>query len=243
MIQAVIVDDEKSAQEDLLSCIADYCAEVEVLAACSTVAEAYKKITELKPELVFLDVNLGNKTSFDLLEFFDHISFKIIFVTGYDQYALRAIKCSALDYILKPFDELDVVKAVEKAKNSIQYDQQIKLLKEHFLHKEESKRIALYAGGEIVLVQTKEIVNCQSDGNFSWVFTMNQKYHTSHPLKELQELLSKESFFRVHKSHLINLQHIHKYTLRDGGEISMKNDKKVPLSDIRKADFLKKINR
>lgn len=246
MIQAVVVDDEKKGRDLLINVLSKYCPEVEVTGQAENITQAYQEIQEKNPDLVFLDIEMPNGNGFDLLKKFDHVSFEIIFTTAYDHYAIKAIKYSALDYLLKPIDIDDLQEAVDKVirkrKDPIQTDQSINLLLSALTGKQ-TKKIAIPDQDGITLVEVKDIVKCQSDGNYTQIFlTDNSKLTSTRTLKEYDQLFEGMTFMRVHNSSLINLEHIRRFVKGEGGYVVMSDGSEVEVSRRRKSDLLSAIS-
>ena len=242
-ITAILVDDEQSAMQTLEHELYLNCPEITVLDRAFTVQEAHQKIKKHRPQLVFLDIDLGKHTSFELLETLSPIQFKVIFVTGHNEFAIKAIKFSALDYLLKPVSGLDLIKAVERVKQTMTTELNYNLLKQQINEQKIAQKIALNLGDKMLLVNTSDIVYLESDGNFTWVHMSNgSKHYASRSLKEFDQLLNTQGFFRTHKSFLINITHIQSYAQKDAYEIVMSNQKKVPLAQRKKTPFLDMMN-
>ena len=247
-IKAIIVDDEQHCIDALQTMLAKKCPEVTVLAGVNSVKAARELIDELHPDLVFLDVEMPHQNGFELLKLFDRINFDVIFTTAYEQYALKAIKFNALDYLLKPFSVKELQDAVQKCvshrngpvqeagNNPLEvFLQNMKTL--HQTH----KKIALPTINGLVFMPVQNIVRCESTGNYTRIFFTDKKnLMVSRPLKEFEELLTDVDFFRVHNSHLINLQQMQSYIQGEGGFALMSDGTQVEVSRRRKADFLKK---
>lgn len=242
-LSAIIVDDEEDAIVSLQLLLKNYCPEVTILDTCTDILSAYKKTQELKPDILFLDIDLGNKTSFELLNLFDSIFFKIIFVTAHNDFAITAIKYSALDYILKPIDSLELIKAVNKAKENIKLNENYDLLKD-FIHKKKvSGRIALSTGYNTQIVTINTISHCEADKSFTKVYLIDgTKLFISKSISDIEELLSAANFYRIHKSFIVNIDHIIAYTLRDGGAVTMKDNQEIPVSFRKKQEFFEYLN-
>jgi two-component system LytT family response regulator len=214
----------------------------------NSVKDAKDLITELQPDVVFLDVEMPHQNGFELLKLFDKINFDVIFTTAYEQYALKAIKFNALDYLLKPFSIKELQDAIQKCVSRRQgqanepqtspievFLQNMKTL--HQTH----KKIALPTINGLVFTPVQNIVRCESTGNYTRIFFTDKKnLMVSRPLKEFEELLTDVDFFRVHNSHLINLQQMQSYIQGEGGFALMSDGTQVEVSRRRKADFLKK---
>ncbi len=246
-IKAIIVDDEQHCIDALRAMLEKKCPEVTVLAGVHSVEEARQTIDVLQPDLVFLDVEMPHQNGFELLKHYDRISFDVIFTTAYEQYALKAIKFNALDYLLKPFSVQELQDALRKFQERRQQksDSAIAPL-EVFLQnmkilQQTNKKIALPTINGLVFMPVQSIVRCESTGNYTRIFFTDKKQLlVSKPLKEFEELLTDVDFFRVHNSHLINLQQMESYIQGEGGFALMSDGAQVEVSRRRKAEFLKK---
>ncbi len=247
-IKAIIVDDEQHCIDALQAMLQKKCPEVTVLAGVNSVQDARRTIDELQPDLVFLDVEMPHQNGFELLKQYDRIFFDVIFTTAYEQYALKAIKFNALDYLLKPFSVQDLQEALRKFQErraAKAGDPAIAPL-EVFLQnmktmQQTNKKIALPTINGLVFMPVQNIVRCESTGNYTKLFFTDRKQLlVSKPLKEFEELLTDVDFFRVHNSHLINLQQMESYIQGEGGFALMSDGTQVEVSRRRKADFLKK---
>ena len=238
IINSIIVEDEHHNRENLLSILKEYCPSVHVLASCVSALEARKKIIELQPDLVFLDIEMPGKDGFSMLESLPELNFEVIFVTAFSGYAVKAIKFSALDYIVKPIDTMELLRAVDKAskkKRERQKNIRMANLIEN-QHKEEHKKtLALPLSDKIEFVEVSNIIRCQADGNYTMFHLRNgEKLLISKTLKEYDELLSSFNFLRVHQSHLINLDEIKSFIKTDGGYILMKDGTNITISRQRR---------
>ncbi len=227
---AIIVDDEANNRQNLVTMLAKHCPQINVLAEASNVKEAQHIIKTTSPEVVFLDIEMPGGNGFTLLDSGD-IPFKVIFVTAYDAYALKAIKFSALDYLLKPIDKEELVKAVGRLKsNSAQTQEQRVQNLGAFLNQEE-KKIAISLTDEIRLVPLKSIVRLQADNNYCKFFlSSGEEILTSKNLGYYYDLLKDQDFSRVHQSHLVNRQRLERYVKKDGGYLVLSNGDQVPVS-------------
>ncbi|MGN6510790.1 MAG: LytR/AlgR family response regulator transcription factor, partial [Chitinophaga sp.] len=216
-------------------------------AGVNSVKEARQLIDEMQPDLVFLDVEMPHQNGFELLKQYDKLTFDVIFTTAYEQYALKAIKFNALDYLLKPFSVQELQEALRKfhERRSQKPDTAIAPL-EVFLQnmktlQQTNKKIALPTINGLVFMPVQNIVRCESTGNYTKIFFTDKKQLlVSKPLKEFEELLTEVDFFRVHNSHLINLQQMESYLQGEGGFALMSDGTQVEVSRRRKAEFLKK---
>jgi two-component system LytT family response regulator len=245
MISAIIVDDEPYSCEALTTLIERYCPEIKVLDICYSAADALKSISDQKPDILFLDIEMPHMNGFEMLEKLPDPDFKIIFTTSYDRYAIKAIRFSALDYLLKPVDKDELQKAVRKAVETgeNQLPQQLEVLLHKLNHpKMAVNKIAIptMEGLHMVLVET--IVRCEADRNYSNIFLKNNvKITASRNLKDLEEMLEDYSFVRVHHSHLVNLNEVEKYIRGEGGYLLMSDKSSVDVSRSRKEILLKKL--
>ena len=246
-MKAIIVDDELYCTELLSSLLAKHCPEVEVLSEFNDPQKAAAYIQASPPDLLFLDIEMPRLNGFDLLERVRPVTFQVVFTTAYNQYALRAIKISALDYLLKPIDAEELKSAVEKAKQQRQSPHwaQFELMERHRSPGgAPPATIALSTMEGLHFVEVADIVYCQSEGSYTNLFfTDGQSMLLSKPIKEVGEMLIPAGFLRVHNSFLISLSQIKKYIRGEGGEIIMKNGHTVPVSRSRKAEFLERIAR
>jgi len=243
-IRAVIIDDEKHSVETLRWKLEKICPEVEVVASFMDPTEGLDYLRSTPPDLLFLDISMPRLTGFDLLEEMGKVPFHVVFITAYDDFGIQAIKFSALDYLLKPVQEQELQSAIQKFKERnirVVPSRQLEALFSN-IHQEEKGlpgKIALASRERIEFVAPADIVLCSSDSNYTMVFMVNKsKRLISRTLKEFEEMLTPHKFFRVHHSHLINLQHVKEYVRSDGGYLVMSNSAKVPVSRSRKEELL-----
>ncbi len=249
LTRAIIIDDEENNIKNLLDLLRTYCPEVEVCDTAQSAVEAVVKIKSAQPDLVFLDVEMPGGTGFDMLEALSPIHFQVIFVTAYDQYAIKAIRFCAIDYLLKPVDILELQQAVQRAirnqqENSFVHTTQ-QLLENR--NKEMSQlKIGLPTLERILFVELNEIVRCLGENNYSYVYLSDGKnVLISKTLKEFEELLADKGFMRVHQSHLVNHKYIRSFEKQDGGFIKLTDGSSIPVSRQRKGfvlDMLKKLS-
>lgn len=247
-LKTLIVDDEQNAVDFINSVIGDHCPELEVIGKAYNVTEGVKKIQELKPDLVFLDVEMPNGTGFDLLSHFPEKEFDVVFITAFNHYAIKAIKFSAVDYILKPLNIGEFIEAVKKvlqkrSGSSFQGNENFKILMEN-LKSPVPSRLAIPTAEGMEYLNPKEIMRIEADRSYSWFFLIgNRKILVSKNLKEFQDLLSDRYFFRSHNSHLINLKYVRKFVRKEGGYIEMQDGEQIPISRNRKDLFLVHMSR
>ena len=240
-MKAVVVDDERNCLEILEWMLAKYFPEIEIAAMCESPVEAIQQIKKVKPDLIFLDIEMPQFNGFEMLEKLGMYDFDVIFTTAYNQFAIRALKISALDYLLKPIDTEEFKTAVNKAiekKTSIM-EEQLEILMEHFRNsKPKAKRVALTASDHLVFVDTERIIYCESDSNYTQFFlTTGEKIVVSKTLKDVEEILQGNDFFRIHASFLVNMKHVSKFTRGDGGYVVMSNNQHLTVSRKKKEDF------
>lgn len=246
-VKSIIVEDESYNRENLRQILNQYCPEIQLIACCSSAAEARQVILSENPELVFLDIEMPGGNGFSLLESLPKVNFEVIFVTAYDQYGIKAIKFSALDYLLKPIDIPELIMAVNKAIRKIrvkQENQQMYHLLQNSKLPDENKMLALSLSDKIEFVEIGSIIRCEAENNYTLFYFKNgQKLIVSKTLKEFDELLSPYHFLRVHQSHLINLNEVKSFIKSDGGYILMKDGSTVSISRQRREMVLKILTR
>lgn len=243
MIKAVLIDDEMNALEMMEWLLKTYCPQVTVAAMCNSAEEGIKAIREHKPDIVFLDIEMPRMNGFDMLEQFDELFFDVVFCTAYDQFALRAFKYSALNYLLKPVDPDDLVSTVQRIEKvkAIPTREQFDMLLQNMKRTEKGtpQRIALTHNDGLVFVPTANIVYCEAESNYTYVHLADgKKILVSKVLKELDEALSGPDFYRVHSSYLININRIKKFVRGEGGYLVMDNDANISISRSRKQEFM-----
>ena len=244
-MKALIVDDEPYCIAVLNTLLAKYCPEVNILATCSSGAEAIKAIKNLQPEVVFLDVEMPGMNGFQMLEQLPAVDFHLIFTTSYDQYALKAIRFSAIDYLLKPIDREELQRAVQKIKHQVQrpMTQQLEILLQKIAQPSPTiNKVALPTMEGLQMVSINSIISCESDSNYTIVLLKDkQKLVVSRTLKDIEEMLEDHSFARVHHSHLVNLNEIEKYMKGEGGYLIMSDGSSIDVSRSKKETLLKKL--
>ena len=244
MITATIVDDEPFCCESLATLLERYCPDVKILDICYSAMDALQSIKEKKPQILFLDIEMPHINGFELLEKLSAIEFKLIFTTSYDQYALKAIHFSALDYLLKPIDREELQKAVHKAINTCNpLPQQIEILLQKMHHPTIGiNKIAIPTMEGLQMIFVENIISCNADSNYTILFLKNnQKITASRTLKEIEEMLEDYSFARVHHSYLVNLNEVEKYIRGEGGYLLMSDKTTVDVSRSRKETLIKKL--
>ncbi|HXB91594.1 MAG TPA: LytTR family DNA-binding domain-containing protein [Puia sp.] len=245
MIKTIIIDDEPYCCETLEVMIGKFCPELSVAAVLHSGADALEVFSEYIPQLVFLDIEMPHMTGFEFLEKVQPINFAVIFTTSYDQYAIKAIRMSALDYLLKPIDRNELVQAVAKVAKTLKNPTDLQLevlLKRINPPRSPLKVIALPTMEGLEMVEIDSIINCTSEGNYTNFFLKDKKKLTaSRTLKEVEELLSEYSFIRVHNSFLVNLNEVRRYVKGEGGYLVMSNGISIDVSRTRKELLLQKL--
>lgn len=247
-MRAILVDDEQHCIDRITNLITDNNLDVEIIGCYNTVEDGFEGISLLKPDFIFLDIHIGNKTGFDLLEKFAKIDFEVIFTTAFENHAIQAIKFSAIDYLLKPidFDDLkdSIVRLKEKTRNKKSAVSGYDELLQNLLHiKNQNKKITIQTQTETLLINIQDIVRCQSDINYTTLYLKNGKHIVaSKTLKDFENVLSPYNFFRVHNSHLINLEYMKSYDKGKGGYVHLTDNSVVEVSVRRKEPFINRLN-
>lgn len=240
-MKAILIDDEKNALEMLEWMIQKNCPEVEIVAMCDSPLEGLEKIKALKPDLIFLDIEMPQLNGFDLLDRLGKHDSDVIFTTAYNQFAIKAFKICALDYLLKPIDPDDLKGSVQKAltKKSKVSSEQLEMLMSYIKpEKPKPRKVALTASDHLIFVETDKIIYCESDSNYTIFFlTTGEKVMVSKTLKDVEEILEGSDFFRIHASYLINMKHVSKFTRGDGGYVVMSNNQHITVSRKKKDEF------
>lgn len=249
MITAILVDDDSNLREGMKALLNRYAPEIRILGEAENVADAVSVIDEINPQVVFLDIQLADGTGFDILEKLTEkngkIASQVVFITAHEQYAIKAFRFSALDFLLKPVDPEELQKVIEKIKNTVKKNDtfsHIDLLLENIRKKVDNfKRIALSTSDGIHLFDVSDIIRCESTDNYTTFHIKNSKpILISKTLKEYEELLSEQGFERIHQSHLINLAYLKSYIKKDGGYVIMSDNSNLPVSQ-RKKDRLQEL--
>ena len=243
MLQILLVDDEKDALEALEWKINNYIDNVEVT-MCNSPIKAIEIINKLKPDVVFLDIQMPEMDGFTMIEKVENRDFNLIFTTAHDEFALKAIKVSAIDYLLKPVDKDELLASMEKIKKSKKGDlleNKLQLLLNN-LNDNNNDKINISADGKVYLLEKDDVVMLKSDKSYTTIFLKSeQQILVSKTLKEVEKKFQFPEFFRVHNSYLINLNHIKEYLKGLGGELIMTNGLTASISRNRKAELFKKL--
>ncbi|WP_296145501.1 LytTR family DNA-binding domain-containing protein [uncultured Flavobacterium sp.] len=243
MLRAIVIDDIERIRKDNIAIIKSSCQNISIIGQADSVASGIKLIEQLAPDLVFLDIEMPDGSGFDLLQKLSPISFKVIFITGYEDFAIRAFRFSAIDYLLKPLDRLELTQAVKKAEDSLGkevFDMKLHNLFSNLERPKNLQKLILRTSDRIYSINIQDILNCESDKNYTTFYFINApKLVVSTNLKEYEMLLSPHNFFRTHRSHLINMAYFDHFIKSEGGNtIVMKNKSIIPLSVRKKEEFL-----
>jgi two-component system LytT family response regulator len=246
MITAIIVDDEQDCCESLAILLERYCPEVKILDICYSAETAMRSIKEHSPRILFLDIEMPFQNGFEMLEQLGALDFEVIFTTSYDQYAIRAIRFSALDYLLKPIDREELQRAVQKVsqRTNPALPQQLEMLLQKLKNPSVPiTKIAIPTMEGLQLLAADLIISCESQSNYTYLFLKDKrKITSSRGLKEIEEILEDYPFARVHHSHLININEVEKYIRGDGGYLIMSDGSTINVSKSRKELLLKKLS-
>ena len=246
MIKTVIIDDEPNNVSNLQSLLIKYCPTVSVVGTAGTVEQARQLIATTQPDLLLLDIQLAGETGFDLLQQLPEKKFDVIFVTAYSEYGIKAIKFAALDYLLKPVNQIELQQAIAKASDKINHQQvqlQLHSLVQYLQHNQtkELHRIALPSAKETRLVSPEQIIRCESNNNYTkFVLQNGEVMIISKPIYEYEELLKDYGFIRCHQTHLVNLSAIKSWLKTDNGILLLQNGEQIPVSR-QKRDMVKAV--
>lgn len=246
MVKVVIVDDEQNSREALIGKLDLFCPEVEIAGEASGVSEAVETINSVNPDAVFLDIKLAGESGFDILEAIaenDAVNPEIVFITAHDEFAIQAIKFSALDYLLKPIDPEELVKAIrkiEEQKGIPKNAANLNVLVENIRQASDSpKKIVVPTSDGMHIIKLSDIVRLESSSNYTTFFLNNEKsLLASKTLKEFDNMLSGYNFNRIHKSHLVNMNFLKRYVQTDGGYLILEDGSKIPVANRKKEQLI-----
>jgi two-component system, LytTR family, response regulator len=243
-MRTIIIDDEELCSNLLQNYLKTKFPEFEIVAVCNSSTEGLKKINELQPELLFLDIDMPKMNGFQLLDKIKTVNFNLVFTTAYNEYALKAFKYSAIDYLLKPITVVDFVETVDRL---LKRQMPVQSVQTNYLHDiQESgviNKIAISNQDGVLFLNIDEIVSCESSGNYStFILNSGEKILTTKLLKDVDEMLKGRNFIRVHQSHLVNIKYIKKYISQDGGELLLTTGTIVPVSRLKKHELLALFN-
>lgn len=243
MLRAIIIDDNQEIRKKNCTLIKTHCPNIMIIGQADSVESGIQVIRQLAPDLVFLDIEMPDGTGFDLLRKLSPITFKVIFITGYEDFAVKAFRFSAIDYLLKPLNPAELTEAVKKAEEILSkeiFDMKLNNLFMNLERPRSLQKLILKTADKIYSVNIQDIVHCESDKNYTTFHFINSpKLVVSTHLKEYENMLSPFHFFRTHQSHLINMAYFDHFIKTDGGNtIVMKNKATLPLSVRKKEEFL-----
>ncbi|WP_282073760.1 LytR/AlgR family response regulator transcription factor [Polaribacter atrinae] len=244
-LTAILVDDIPAALDMLAHDITNNHPEINIIGKAKSVVETAKLLRKQQPDILFLDIMLGDGTGFDILEIFPDLKSKIIFVTASDAFAIKAFKFAAIDYILKPYSDEDLAISIEKAQNQIQPDKaQLHVLQEAVTApNNKPSKISLHTSEKIIVVNIEDIIRCKSDNNYTtFYFKDNSKILVSKTLKYYADMLKEVNFLRVHQSHLVNTIFIKEFIKSDGGYLMLTDNSNVPVSIRKRNEVLEVLN-
>ncbi|MFT4663385.1 MAG: two-component system LytT family response regulator [Polaribacter sp.] len=245
-ITTLIVDDEQDSRETLRAYIEKYCPQLSILAECANIQEARASILKEKPQLVFLDIEMPHGNAFDLLEQWGEIDFEIIFITAFSQYAVQAFNLSAAHYLLKPVDIEELENAVAIVEKSLAQKEKLShaniLLENMAVVHSQNRKLVLPLMEGFEVVKMSEILYCEAEDNFTrFYFKDGRKTLICRSLKFYENALDSFGFFRVHRSHIINLDYVKRYIKGKGGSIILENGKEIQVSNNRKTELIERI--
>lgn len=245
-LHAIIIEDEQASMDNLKKMLHTYCPQVKVIAEARNIKEGYLTLTDrsLKPDVVFLDINLNNELVFSLLDKLDKIDYEIIFVTSYQEYAVRACAYSCIGYVPKPIDPQMLIAAVERVKPQQEEDMKnrIEVFRGHFSRLNPFKKITIASLDEMHFVHIHEIIRLQSDDNYTIFYTKNgERIVASKTIRSFEGMFIPFNFFRVHRSHIINLNYIQKFVKGESSHLIMEDGTKIEVSRRRKSSFSDKL--
>lgn len=245
-LRTILIDDEKSSTEVFALELEMYCPRIEIVAACNSAAEGLAKITELKPDLIFLDIEMPWMNGFELLQKLDKIDFEVVFVTAYDEFAIKAFRYSAADYLLKPVNKQELISAVDEVQRRIdrleKSDQIEALFSNLNFLRHNIPKIALPTFDGVEFVKIDNILYCEADGSYAVVhLTDGQKILQSKTLKQVSQMLEDCNFLRIHQSYLINLAHLKRYIRGQGGMVVLDDGTELPVSRGQKDGLIKRL--
>ena len=241
---AVIIDDMSDAREALKDELDTHCPEIKLLGEAESVVSGSKLLKTIKPDIVFLDIELQDGTGFDILEIIGDYSFKVIFTTASDEFAIKAFRFSALDYLMKPVDPDELIEAIQKLDGLEEKgEEQLEVLMHSLNQKKLPEKIALHTLDKIQLVAIKDIISCKADGNYTiFHFEEGANLLVTKTLKEFDEMLKDHAFLRTHQSHLVNMNQVLEYVKTEGGYLKMSNKSEVPVSFRKRAEVIKRLS-
>lgn len=245
MLNAILIDDEENSLSALKEKLQSYCPSINIIGLCSSAGKGAEMIDALKPDIVFLDIEMPVANGFVMLQQLKYRNFELVFTTAYDHYAIRAIRYSALDYLVKPIDIEDLKLAVARAeekKNKDRHNPQIELLLEQMIDsKKQYEKLAIATAEGLQFLKVEDILYLEASVNYTHIFCGTHKYTASRTLKDFEDLLPPSIFLRIHNSYIVNKNFIEKYIRGEGGQVVLSNGTMLDVSKRKKAEFLKAI--
>jgi two-component system, LytTR family, response regulator len=246
MLKAILIDDEENSISSLKEKLLTHCPQVKIIACCDNAAKGIEAIDSLEPDVVFLDIEMPVMNGFLMLQQLTYKNFELIFTTAYDHYAVKAIRYSALDYLIKPIEVEDLKTAVNKAeekRNHSYPNPQIELLIEQLISKKNNfSRIAIPTLEGLQFIRVEDIIYLEASSNYTHIFSAEKKkYIVSHTLKDFEDMLPVDIFIRIHNSYIINKNYVEKYIRGEGGQVVLSNNATLDVSKRKKSEFLKAI--
>ncbi|HEY1038390.1 MAG TPA: LytTR family DNA-binding domain-containing protein [Bacteroidia bacterium] len=241
MIKAIIIDDIEQARITLKKDLETYAKDIQVIAEAGGVVEGAKLLKNTQPDLLFLDIQMQDGSGFDLLDILKEINFKIIFITASDAHAIKAFRYAAIDYLLKPVDPDELIAALSKFKeHKLNESEKYKLLNDSLKTNKPHERLALHTQDKIHIVNINDIIRCESNVNYTeFFFNGGKKLLVTRTLKDFEDLLGDQGFFRVHQSHLVNTKFIKEFVKTDGGYLIMNDGSNIPVSTRKRPEVVK----
>jgi two-component system LytT family response regulator len=240
MIRAILIDDEQDAIESLAWEIKMFCKDIQIIDSFTNPEEAISAINYLKPDCVFLDIEMPKIDGFQLLSHLTFRDFDLVITTAYDNYALKAFKENAIDYLLKPIDNDDLLKVAKKIKNN-KLNKQLGFSLQNYIQplEKKAKKIAIHSSGKIVFLNIADVFYCKSDGNYTTIYLLNGEKHLyTKKIKDVHELFNSDDIIRVHQSYLVNINHIKEYVKNEGYYLILEKNTTIPVSKVNRAYIL-----
>ncbi len=244
MLSVLIIDDEELSRETISAIVRQYCEKTNVIGEAGSVREGLKAIKDLKPDVILLDIQLGDGSGFELLRMAEPVHAFVIFITAYEEYAIKAFKTAALDYLLKPVDIGELQAAIQKARDQKQrssIEAQLNILLTNFnqVAVGSNQKIVLKTNEQMHILSSNEIMHIEAEGNYTKFYLVNRKtILVSKTLKEYEEILDKSIFVRIHQSHIVNMSYASRFDKRNGGFLILKDNTALPVSTRKKDDLI-----
>lgn len=240
MLKLLIIDNQKEARDNIKLLLEDYCPSISIIEMASGVAEGIDAIQEFEPDIVLLDIEMDDGSGFELLHSIPELTFQVIFVTAYDSHAIKAVKYSPIDYLLKPIDPKELIKAIDKAKTMLKLSRNNSHFYREAIQQEFASKITIPTQSGYEFLKVEEIIAVLADGNYSVFHLINGgRIITAVTLKQINDILPEKIFYRTHRSSIVNIRFVSKFLSRNGGVVVLENDMEVSLARRKKEEFLK----